>query len=65
MNKTLTPEDILHVLESAEFDRWYQEEFNDFVVGDSRKKGTPSREEILKDIANLFWKSLQVAAKVT
>jgi hypothetical protein len=51
MNKTITTEDILHVLESAEFDRWYQEEFNDFVVGE---KGAPSRADILKDIENLF-----------
>lgn len=51
MNKTVTPEDILHVLESAEFDRWYQEEFNDFVVGDAC---APTRTEILETIQNLF-----------
>jgi hypothetical protein len=51
MNKTITSEDILNVLESIEFDRWYQEDFNDFVVGDA---GAPTREEILKGIEELF-----------
>ena len=53
MNNKTIAEDILHVLQSAEFDRWYQEEFNDFMVGDAC---APTREEILKTIEDLFWK---------
>jgi hypothetical protein len=49
--KNITPEAILHVLQSGEFDRWYQEEFNDFMVGE---KGARTQEEILKDIEELF-----------
>ena len=51
MNSNTTTEDILHILESAEFDRWYQEEFNDFMAGDAC---APTREEILEDLRGFF-----------
>ena len=51
MNKTVTPEGILRVLETEEFHRWYREEFNDFVAGDAC---APTRAEILETIQDLF-----------
>ena len=48
--KTYTAEQVLSMLESHDFDRWFQEDFNDFVVGEGRK----SREEILKDLEELL-----------
>lgn len=51
MNSNTTTEDILHILQSAEFERWYQEELNDFILGE---RGARTREEILEDLREFF-----------
>lgn len=42
---------ILNTLVSHDFDKWYEKDFLDFVKGETN---APSREQILKDIKDLF-----------
>jgi len=54
MKKTYTAEQVLSMLESHDFDCWFQKDFNDYVVGRWHGEAEKSRQEILKDLEELL-----------